>query len=73
MYNSNDARELERHKNEKLNNTMNFQSQLIPKFAPILEELNKEKIQFVIAKGLSYKFYFGWHRPFGDLDLWISM
>jgi len=37
-----------------------------------LEELNKEKIQFVIAKGLSYKFYFGWHRPFGDLDLWIS-
>ena len=72
VYNSNDARELERHKNEKLNNTMNFQSQLIPKFAPILEELNKEKIQFVIAKGLSYKFYFGWHRPFGDLDLWIS-
>ena len=49
VYNSNDARELERHKNEKLNNTMNFQSQLIPKFAPILEELNKEKIQFVIS------------------------
>ena len=71
-YDSNGTRELEEYKNEALNDAMIFQSELITKLAPILEELNKEKIEFVITKGLSYKFHFGWNRPFGDIDLWIS-
>ena len=71
-YDPDETKELEKYKNNRLNDSMIFQSSLITKFNPILEKLNKEKINFVIVKGLSYKFHFGWVRPFGDIDLWIS-